>query len=472
MSKGGGKTQTVVQQNTVEPWAREMAQHTFGVAKGIANQPFVPYAGQRVAGLSGDEAAARQMVLDAGGGAAVGQGANLLTAAGHYAPQMITGGQQAVTRFGAVPQAQGTSYQAAGQAPVQQVAAAGAQASGMEAGQLAGTDLAPYMNPFTSEVTGRALGDLNRQLGQMQTQARSGASAAGAYGGSRAALLESENNRNYMDRAGSLAANLYSQNFLNAQQQAGADIGRRMEAGAFNAQAANDMSRFNAGQDLAAQQMNQAANLNSALNFAGRRDEASRFGAQAGLQANLANQQAGMTAGLANQAAANDANRWAAQSWFQAQQANQQAGLENARRQMQAGSLLGNLGAQQRGMDLQRAGALAGFGEVQRGIEQQNLDALYNQHQQWQDWPMRGLGALTQAMGTGQGYAGSSSTQSTPIHRNRIGGALQGGMGGLMTGAALGSLMAPAGATGIAALGGPWALAGGAALGALGGLFG
>jgi len=58
------------------------------------------------------------------------------------------------------------------------------------AGQLAGTDLSQYYNPYESQVVQSTLSDLDRARQISMGQAGAQASAAGAFGGSRQALME------------------------------------------------------------------------------------------------------------------------------------------------------------------------------------------------------------------------------------------------------------------------------------------
>lgn len=96
-------------------------------------------------------------------------------------------------------------------------------------------------------------------------------------------------------------------------------------------------------------------------------------------------------------------------------------------------------------------------GGARRGMAQQQIDA-----------PMSALERLiASAQGTVPAAALMGSQSSQPIYSNRAGSAL----GGIATGLGIGSMMAPAGATGLAALGGPVGIGLGAAGGLLGGLF-
>lgn len=73
-----------------------------------------------------------------------------------------------------------------------------------------------YQNPYTQEVVNNSLNDLERARQMQMNQIGASAQAAGAFGGSRHGLVESETNRNFADRAGNLASNLRMQGFDNA----------------------------------------------------------------------------------------------------------------------------------------------------------------------------------------------------------------------------------------------------------------
>src|SRR5690606_22614627 len=159
---------------------------------------------------------------------------------------------------------------------------------------LAGTDLSQYMNPFTQNVIASGLSALDAQRMQALNQNGDAAARAGAFGGSRHRVGEGVTNSGAAAQAGSYAANLHYQNFMNAQGQAVADINRNLQA----------------------QGMNQSANLNASNATAGYN-----------MQGSLANQQAQMAAALANQNASMQTNMFNAQNSLQAQLANQAAGL-------------------------------------------------------------------------------------------------------------------------------------------------
>ena len=65
-----------------------------------------------------------------------------------------------------------------------------------------------FLNPYTDQVVNQSLKDLDRARIMSNQNISSSAAKAGAFGGSREALMRSENNRNFLDRAGALAGQL------------------------------------------------------------------------------------------------------------------------------------------------------------------------------------------------------------------------------------------------------------------------
>jgi len=195
-------------------------------------------------------------------------------------------------------------------------------ANDVRSGLLADTDLSSYMNQFDDAVVDSTLSDLDRAR-QIQAQnIGANATTAGAFGGSRHALREAENKRNFYDQAAKTAASLRQSGFNNAQQMGLTDIGNTMQADRAN-QSANLQA-----DSLTANLSQQAAMANQAS-----ANQAAQFGAQAQNQASLANQAAQNRAsefsagaqnqvGLANAAAANRASEFGSSASNQAALAN------------------------------------------------------------------------------------------------------------------------------------------------------
>lgn len=132
------------------------------------------------------------------------------------------------------------------------------QPMNVEAQTVAGMDLSQYTNPYETAVVQQSLDDLERarQIEQNLSDYQMG--QAGAFGGSRHGIAQAEAARNYYDRAGALASNLRQQGFTQAQNLAGQDAQRMMQASLANQSAGLGA----AGQRLAAAgQLSNISNL-------------------------------------------------------------------------------------------------------------------------------------------------------------------------------------------------------------------
>jgi hypothetical protein len=103
-----------------------------------------------------------------------------------------------------------------------------------------------YMNPYEDGVVQNAIGDMSRQHQQIQNQGAAAAAGAGAFGGSRHGLLEAENNRNFMDRVGSVSGQLRQAGFTNAAQLGQGATNQMLQAG----QSAQGLASTQAGLGL------------------------------------------------------------------------------------------------------------------------------------------------------------------------------------------------------------------------------
>ena len=111
---------------------------------------------------------------------------------------------------------------------------AGAMSSGLQglqASMMPGAvpmSMNQYLNPHTEQVVNNSM----RQLGQQQSNdlnmVRGQAAQAGAYGGARQGLVESELMRNYQQTAGDLSGQLYSSGFDTSAQLGQNRIGQVM----------------------------------------------------------------------------------------------------------------------------------------------------------------------------------------------------------------------------------------------------
>ena len=129
---------------------------------------------------------------------------------------------------------------------------------------IAETDLSAYMNPYESQVVGQSLQDLERSRQMQANQLAAQATGAGAFGGSRQAIMESELGRNYLDQAARTASQLRLGGFQNAQQMAGQDIGYGLQGSQNRQAAASTLGQlsnigFGQGMELSNQAMQQGS---------------------------------------------------------------------------------------------------------------------------------------------------------------------------------------------------------------------
>ena len=189
-TKGGGSKQTSSTQ--VDPAQMAMYEDLYGRAKGIAQQPFVPYTGSRVAGFNPDQL--RQFQATRG----------MFETGMQYDP--LTGLQSLAQQ----------------QAP---------QAG--QVGSLLGADIGAYQSPYQQQVIDQTMADIQRQSDIAQQIAQSRAIKAGAFGGSRSALLETEATRPYIEQQARTSAALRQAGFEQAQRAAESDIARQQQMAMF-----------------------------------------------------------------------------------------------------------------------------------------------------------------------------------------------------------------------------------------------
>jgi hypothetical protein len=190
-----------------------------------------------------------------------------------------------------------------------------------------------YMNPYTQNVLDQELFEANRQAQMRENQQRSQATQQKAFGGTRAALQESEGRRNLgytladIEQKGLQQAYGQGMGQFQQEQQLGSQVGlantqainqlksQYMNMGLTEAQAnqaaMNAASQFGAAaqnqaynnyvaQQLAAQQANQGVDWNTVNLNTMNQQQANLQNAQLAQQAALANQSAGLQANQQN----------------------------------------------------------------------------------------------------------------------------------------------------------------------------
>lgn len=218
MSKGKSTTTT-----TTDPAQMAIYQDLYNKSKSIAQQPFVPYTGARVAGFNPDQLQsfdATRNIFGQSMGFDPRQKLNTLANSGRPTVAPITGTAQEINR---------------------------GDIRDVTPRSLLDTDIGAYQNPFQSQVIDNTLGDLNRAR-QLQIQSdQDAAIGRGAFGGSRSALLEAETNRNFAEEAARTAGNLRAQGFDTAASLAGQDIDRQFTGDRFMSDIDRQIAMTNAG---------------------------------------------------------------------------------------------------------------------------------------------------------------------------------------------------------------------------------
>lgn len=398
------QTQQQTQQQVLDPAIRDAFLGTYNRAVGVANN-----LGERqFADFTPDQMAAFDATRNAvgAGGQALGAAQNALTGLLDFNPGTVTAAN--VTGRTAGPAAQATAAQAGPAALADAAAINRGDIRQVQAERLRDTDLSAYMNPYTTNVIDAALGDLERSRQMQRQQDASRAAAAGAFGGSRQAVLEAETNRAFDDNAARTVAGLRQSAFQNAQQAAMGDIGNQLAAGQFNAGIDANVAGQNAGFRQSANQFN-----------AGQTNDTSRFNAGLTNQTSLANAAAQNQMSQFNTGLLSDADRFNATSEMNAQQANINSRLASGQLGLSAAGQLGQLAQTQQGMALQGANALSQVGAMQQQLAQQRLDAQRNLGMEQLDVIRGSVAQLDPSMGATVNSGGSSTGNSTT--RNSMG---------------------------------------------------
>ena len=160
---------------------------------------------------------------------------------------------------GALQQAMGATQQGLGFTPM------GIRPTAYRPSQIAGTSLAPYTNPYESQVVQQTMRDIGTAQEQALNLQGAQAQRAGAFGGSRQGIAEAETRLGYGQQALDAASRLRQQGYQTALGLAGQDVGAQTAAAQFAAQ-----QRASAqAQNLAAQQAAMGMRLNAAQQLAG-----------------------------------------------------------------------------------------------------------------------------------------------------------------------------------------------------------
>jgi len=274
----------------------------------------------------------------------------------------------------------------------------------IRAGQIASTNLNPYMNKFDNQVIRRAQNDLERQRQMNVNDIGAAATAAGAFGGSRHGVAEALTNEAYARAGGDMSAGLRQGSFDTALSTAGSDIANRLVAG----------------------QANQRTGLQTGIADQNALNAARSFGAGAINTANTQNQNMGYNVGLANQGAANTAGAWNAGAQnamgiqnqnmnYGVQNANVNNGLRGAQFRGNMANQLGNMGQNAYTMGSGIQAGMARDGAFNQMIGQSLIDAGKGQYGAWAGFPEQTLGYLNSALSAAPTPQTQTNTKSVGL---------------------------------------------------------
>lgn len=395
-------------EETVLPYATE-----------IAEREFVPYEGERVAGMTPlqQQAMTGYGALDMGGpqfeqaaatyGDLAGFEMTPMQAASAGDAAMMTAAQ-----LGDAATMDGVAAVQAAQAPDQ-----------ISVDKLATTDIGQYMSPYTQNVIESSLRTLGGAQDIALDKLAAQAQAAKAFGGSRQGVAEAETRKAYGQQAADLITNLQEKAFTQALGSGRFDIGNVQQA-----------------RTLASQQSLQAETLGQqAREAAAARDQAARAGnMQAANQFAIQQAQFEQQAAAANQQAANAMAQFNAQLEQQARQSTFGGQFQAADVMGRGAAGLGATAGQQLQTQMAGLGAQMGAGETARGLDQAGLDVAYGEFGREQDFPLTGLNALLGAA------SGIPANLGTVTQRTGGLGPALGTLGSLGMGAAGFGLFGPA----------------------------
>jgi hypothetical protein len=288
-----------------QPFAKELMKRTGS----LVSQDYQPYQYNRIAGFDPMQMQAQQAAANMRVSPYLQQGAGI---AGNVANRAMN-----------------LNYNPA-RFQEERVAAERAAAERAATGRFTDPGVASsYMSPYMQNVVDIQKREAQRQSDIAGTQRGSEAVRAGAFGGSRQAILEAEAQRNLAQQMGDIQARGSQAAFEQAAQQFQTDEGR----------------------NLAMQQAN----------------------IQAQLQAALANQQTGLSAALANQAK----NLEAQQLGEQSRQFGADLGLRGLQTALQGSGQLGQLAGTQFGQAKDIVGMQATAGAERQAQKQRKLSQDY-----------------------------------------------------------------------------------------------
>jgi len=209
-------TSATTQTQDLPEWAKPYAQDILSKGKAltdISQNPYQPYGGQRIAGFTPLQQQAQQ-------------GAQNMTVAPQTSEATAAATGAGLGGLGVANQATTTGFQ----------------------NQIGG-----YMNPYMDQILAPQLAEANRNYDISGTRQQSAATQAGAFGGSREAIMAAENERNRNMGLNQIYGQGLNTAFTNAQNQYNANLGNQLQGYGLLGSAAGQLGQL--GQNQYGQQM-------------------------------------------------------------------------------------------------------------------------------------------------------------------------------------------------------------------------
>jgi hypothetical protein len=412
-------------ESSLSNWAGDYVTDLLGRGSALAQAPYSAYTGPLTAGASNLQQQAFAQASNLQAPAAIGQAASTVGGIASdlaSAPTYAAAAAPSYSKVSAGNVSSGfkapTAYQAGQfenqfQAPAQgssatqftnQYQAPDAYETGEFDAGIFGTEQArQYMNPYLQTSLEPQLLEARRQADISRLADAGRLTQAGAFGGSRQAIMEAEARRNLGTKLADITGQGYNTAYTNAMSQFNADQNRNMTAQqareasrqfgstqgmnaaqlqaqyGLSAQQAQEMARqFNQGQSMTAAQLQAQYGMSAQQAEEASRQFAAQYAltsattaSQQKLQAGVANQQAGIAASQANLNAALEAARQQEQS----RQFGANLGLQSDQLGIQAALAQGSLGNTAFQNNLAGINALAGLGATERSIASEGIAA-------------------------------------------------------------------------------------------------
>ena len=429
---------TTVRNLTFPEQLQPYAEKLMGKVDKLADKDYQTYDYNRIAGFDPMQLQAQQAAANLGPAKQLGLGTQMAGLAGaragelSYDPTTFDGSYSPTTftnQFTAPSQYANTTFAADKLSGFGgDTKAASTQSFTDPATTLGGlSTAAKYMSPYTQNVTNIQTREADRLAGIEATKRGAAAVGAGAFGGSRQAIMDAEAARNLATQKGDITAKGQQDAYQQAMAQFNAEQGYGLTAQQANLQANLQSALANQQQGLTAQQLSEQSKQYGY----GQQMTAAQQAAQYGLAAQQAQEQAkqyGAGLGMTAQQAAEQSKQFGAN-----------LGLQGIQQQLAAAGTMGQLGQTQFGQEKDAINAQANAGAQRQALDQAKKDVDYGDFQRQQQYDYQQLGFMSDLLrGAPMGnmtstlYAAPPSSLSTAAGLATTGYGLSRAVGGVV----------------------------------------